>query len=117
MTNAPERIWIEGAVSGRVWEHDKQSCLSPHEYTRTDLIAAMIDEAVQAEREAIAASIEEMIQEEKRTLTPAHWLMTKADQDVLAMLASIVAAIRARKGGMEPKACDNPTSTQHRITR
>jgi hypothetical protein len=82
-----------------------------------EAVARWRDEAVHAEREAISASIEEMIQKGKRKLTPAHWLMTKADQDVLAMLASIVAAIRARKGGMEPKACNNLTSTQQRITR
>ena len=58
MTNAPERIWIEGAVSNEVWKHDKQSCLSPHEYTRTDLIAAMIEGAVQAEREALVEALE-----------------------------------------------------------
>ena len=62
MTNAPERIWIEGAVSNEVWKHDKQSCLSPHEYTRTDLIPAMIDEAVQAEREAIASDKEALLE-------------------------------------------------------
>ena len=79
MTNAPERIWIEGAVSGRVWEHDKQSCLSPHEYTRTDLIAAMIDEAVQAEREACAETVESL------------WAYRTCSE--------VAAAIRARKGG------------------
>ena len=54
---------------------------------------------VEAEREAIAVMIEAIIEGAKMTLTPAQTLlMSKADQDVLAMLASIVAAIRARKG-------------------
>jgi hypothetical protein len=79
MTNAPERIWIEGAVSDEVWKHDKQSCLSPHEYTRTDLIAAMIDEAVQAEREACAETVESL------------WAYRTCSE--------VAAAIRARKGG------------------
>jgi hypothetical protein len=78
MTNAPERIWIEGAVSNEVWKHDKQSCLSPHEYTRTDLIAAMIDEAVQAEREACAETVESL------------WAYRTCSE--------VAAAIRARKG-------------------
>jgi hypothetical protein len=79
MTNAPERIWIEGAVSNEVWKHDKQSCLSPHEYTRTDLIAAMIEEAVQAEREACAETVESL------------WAYRTCSE--------VAAAIRARKGG------------------
>jgi hypothetical protein len=104
MSNAPERIWACASINNKsgvvtLMGNATFPVSGWQDYTRTDLIAAMIDEAVQAEREAIAASIEEMIQEEKRTLTPAHWLMTKADQDALIMLASIVAAIRARKGG------------------
>jgi hypothetical protein len=79
MTNAPERIWIEGAVSNEVWKHDKQSCLSPHEYTRTDLIAAMIEEAVQAEREACAEAVESL------------WAYRTCSE--------VAVAIRARKGG------------------
>jgi hypothetical protein len=49
--SAPERIWVEGAVSGRVWEHDKQSCLSPHEYIRADAAEAALAQAVKALRE------------------------------------------------------------------
>jgi hypothetical protein len=79
--SAPERIWVEGAVSNEVWEHDKQSCLIPHEYTRTDLIAAMIDEAVQAEREACAETVESL------------WAYRTCSE--------VAAAIRARKGGEE----------------
>jgi hypothetical protein len=78
MTNAPERIWIEGAVSDEVWKHDKQSCLSPHEYTRTDMIPAMIEEAVQAEREACAETVESL------------WAYRTCSE--------VAAAIRARKG-------------------
>ena len=98
MTNAPERIWIEGAVSNEVWKHDKQSCLSPHEYTRTDLIAAMIDEAVQAEREACAAMIEATAYTtsgDGRRLEPVTGVFVGMDMHH----ATIAAAIRARKGG------------------
>jgi hypothetical protein len=79
MSNAPERIWIEGAVSNEVWKHDKQSCLIPHEYIRADRIAAMIDEAAQAEREACAETVESL------------WAYRTCSE--------VAAAIRARKGG------------------
>jgi hypothetical protein len=65
-----------------------------------EALARWREEAVQAEREAIAAMIEASIEEAKMTLTPAQTLlMPKVEQDVLAMLAAIVAAIRARKVG------------------
>ena len=96
MTNAPERIWIEGAVSNEVWKHDKQSCLSPHEYTRTDLIPAMIEEAGTVALEAIL--------DERGAVFDA---MVEAAEDAAGKDVSfnvvvgraIRAAIRARKGG------------------
>jgi hypothetical protein len=96
MTNAPERIWIEGAVSNEVWKHDKQSCLIPHEYTRTDLIAAMIDEAVQAEREACAAWCETHA---VQSLSPSAIPTPMGDAGWSHVGMKYAAAIRARKGG------------------
>jgi rubrerythrin len=101
MTNAPERIWIEGAVSNEVWKHDKQSCLSPHEYTRTDLIPAMIEEAVQAEREAIAAMFDEIAKDEDALSDNYRggsnpWLRRI---QAAKRYRGNAAAIRARKGG------------------
>jgi len=100
MTNAPERIWIEGAVSDEVWKHDKQSCLSPHEYTRTDLIAAMIEEAVQAEREACAVMFDELAKDED-ALSANYGRMTSpwfTHVQTAKMSRRSAAAIRARKG-------------------
>jgi hypothetical protein len=89
--SAPERIWIEGAVSDEVWKHDKQSCLSPHEYTRTDLIAAMIDEAVQAEREACAVMLDAAVK---------HLVLKNFTFELVALaLREMAECIRARKGG------------------
>jgi hypothetical protein len=76
MTNAPERIWIDAwggnwsPVSGGTQEI---------QYTRTDLIAAMIEEAVQAEREACAEAVESL------------WAYRTCSE--------VAAAIRAGKGG------------------
>jgi len=75
MTNAPERIWIDAwggnwsPVSGGTQEI---------QYTRTDLIPAMIEEAVQAEREACAETVESL------------WAYRTCSE--------VAAAIRARKG-------------------
>jgi sulfite reductase beta subunit-like hemoprotein len=82
---------------GRIQIDDVSDAL--HRLPAVD-VAGVREEAVQAEREAIAAMIEAIIEEAKMTLTPAQTLlMPKVEQDVLAMLAAIVAAIRARKGG------------------
>ena len=90
MTNAPERIWIDAwggnwsPVSGGTQEI---------QYTRTDLIPAMIEEAVQAEREAIAAMMD------------ADAAAYEAEEDqafcrpIAVRLRAKAAAIRARKGG------------------
>ena len=104
MTNAPERIWIEGAVSNEVWKHDKQSCLSPHEYTRTDLIPAMIDEAVQAEREACAVMFDELAKDEDALSDKYRCDSNRLLRHVRHIYAAKryranAAAIRARKGG------------------
>jgi hypothetical protein len=105
MNIAPERIWVEGAVSNEVWKHDKQSCLSPHEYTRTDLIAAMIEEAVQAEREACAElryfHPEGETMAQMRDHARSHPLYREGDLKLVWVNEGDLCnpAIRARKGG------------------
>lgn len=59
--NAPGTIWVEGAVTGRVWEYEKSECLSPHEYRRADLPAtdaqALVNPKVKALLEALNDAI------------------------------------------------------------
>jgi hypothetical protein len=97
MTNAPERIWINAwggnwsPVSGGTQEI---------QYTRTDLIAAMIEEAVQAEREACAVMFDELAKDEDALSDKYRggsnpWF---AHVQTAKMKRRCAAAIRARKG-------------------
>jgi hypothetical protein len=101
MTNAPERIWIDAwggscaGVSGGTQEI---------QYTRTDLIAAMIEEAVQAEREACAVMFDELAKDEDALSDKYRCDSNRLLRHVRHIYAAKryranAAAIRARKGG------------------
>jgi hypothetical protein len=61
MTDAPERIYIDGGPRGRWMHRHERMPDTQHEYIRADLIPAMLAEAEQrgreAEREAIATAL------------------------------------------------------------
>ena len=97
MSCAPEGIWIDAwggnwsPVSGGTQEI---------QYTRTDLIAAMIEEAVQAEREACAVMIEQRADylDDAIKCGGSKEYLNSLDGGRIE-LRSKAAAIRARKGG------------------
>jgi hypothetical protein len=104
MTNAPERIWVGVSELGDLAINHKGEKLNGYdhvEYTRTDLIPAMIEEAVQAEREAIAVMFDEIAKDEDALSDNYRggsnpWL--RHIHSAKRHRAN-AAAIRARKGG------------------
>lgn len=72
MNDAPETIWIEWTdadrqhpplLTGAVIRRDPTRLSDPVEYTRTDLIQAILATARAEEREACAALVDEMVRQ------------------------------------------------------
>lgn len=62
-----------------------------------DAVAAMVQEAVKAEREACAKMIEAAVSEGRRDVAAAGKRPSAADEKAVEMLAAFTAAIRARR--------------------